>query len=273
MKQFSFTLKRSGKAVLLAALFVGAMGLSSCKKEGMGKMTPSSTPAAEKSMAMRNAVVKVLKDFTASTAGGSSTTTTGSGTSTWASGISVTTYSTPSANVYQWSDPTTGTIFTFSESTGGGGGLGQLAYSGKSFDYNYVLSIKASDNDPTWSGFFNGRDLRGVVAIDGELTDTDFTLRNLALFFVATTGGSGSYKFIDFGASTYETSDALGEIVDLSEGPPTALSALGTNGKVYITAGGHVTVSDNSFEMESDAKIMDVTTSVETSLEGMLMFE
>lgn len=273
MKKFSLTSKVTGRAIILSVLFAGAMSFHSCKKESMGKPAPSSTPVTERSMAMRNAVTKVLKDFTTATAGGSSTTTTGSGSGTWASGISVTNYSTPTANVYQWSDPTTGTVFTFSESTGGGGGgLGQLAYAGKSFDYNYVLSIKASENDPAWSGFFNGRDLRGVVAIDGELSDTDFTLKNIALFFVATTGGSGSYKFIDFGASTFSTTDGLGEIIDLGD-TPVALASLGTNGKVYVTAGGHVTVSDNAFEMESDAKIMEVTTSNEYALEGTIMFE
>lgn len=274
MKQFSFTAKVLSKLAFGAAALALVLSTGSCKKDQ--QLAPSASAHAStesnRSVQMRSAVTKVLRDFAASTAGGSSVSTSGSGGSgVWASGISYTNYSTPSANVYQWSDPTSGAVFTFSESTGGSG-LGQLAYAGKSADFNYVLSIKANAGDPTWSSFFNGRDLRGVVAIDGELTDSDFLLKKIAFFFVATTGGTGTYKFIDFGASTVTAADGLGEIIDLGE-TATALSTMGTTGKFYITSGGHVNVTDNSFEMQSDAKVMDATTSVDYSLEGAIMFE
>ncbi|MDQ3046717.1 MAG: hypothetical protein M3R27_04145, partial [Bacteroidota bacterium] len=184
----------------------------------------------------------------------------------------VTTYSTPSANVWGWSDPTTGTTFTFSESTGGSG-FGQLETNGKSFDFNYILSIKSDGGDPTWDGFFDGRDLRGVVAIDGELTDTDFELNSIAFFFVATTGGTGTYEFIDFSASSVGAADGLGEIIDLSAEEGATLSGIGSLGTIYVTSGGHINVSDSDFTMASDAKVLNVTTNVEHSLEGSIMFE
>ena len=272
MKKFSLTSKVLSLSVLLPALIVIAVCTSSCKKESIGKPSPATnTSATTKSMKLRKSVVNVLRDFSAATSGGSATSSSGSGSGVWSSGISYTTFSTPTATVYEWSDPSTGTSFTLSESTGGSG-LGQLTYSGKTVDYNYVLSIKATDSDPTWSGFFSGRDLRGAVAIEGNLTDGTFELKNLAIFFVATTGGEGTYKFIDFSSTSVGTADGLGEIIDLGDSPA-SLASIATTGKVYITSGGHVNVSESAFEMASDAKLLEVTTNVETTLEGTIMFE
>jgi hypothetical protein len=273
MKNLSKTI---GKALVLPALALVMMTVPSCKKE---QLAPSASSAQEmtrtqKHQKLRTNIVRVLKDFTVSTAGGSSTTTSsGGGSSSWSStSTPVTTYSTPSANVYQWSDPTTGTTYTLSESTGGSG-LGQLSFDGKSFDYNYVLSIKSEDEDPNWDGFFDGRDLRGCVAIDGELTDSDFELNSMAFFFVATEGGSGTYEFIDFEATTIGEADALGSIIDLSSIDGATLSGLGEQGNIYYTSGGHIAVTESSFEMQSDAKVTKLTTNVEYTLEGSIMFE
>ncbi|MCW3102228.1 MAG: hypothetical protein JWO09_668 [Bacteroidetes bacterium] len=274
MKKISLTSKKTAGILLVPAL-AAVFSLGSCqKKEGMGK--PSCQHAeSERSVKMHKSVAKVLRDFAVGTAGGSSvSTTSGGGSSVFSDpAANFTTYTTSGGTVYSWSDPSTGTTFTLSESSGGSG-FGQLAYNGKSFNYNYVLSIKASENDPAWTGFFNGRDLRGVVAIDGELTDSDFTLKNIAFFFVATTGGSGTYKLIDFGSNSPSLSDGLGEIVDLSSAPDgTTLSGMGTSGTIYVTAGGHIDVSDSEFSLQSDAKIMDVTTSAEYSVDGSIMTE
>jgi hypothetical protein len=273
MKKIS--LKITGGMLLIPAL-AAMFSLGSCqKKEGMGKPSGCSDTQADKSAKMHKSVAKVLRDFAAATSGGSSvTTTSGGGSSIFSDpAANFTTYTTSGGTVYSWSDPSTGTTFTLSESTSGSG-FGELSYNSKSFNYNYVLSIKASENDPAWTGFFNGRDLRGVVAIDGELAGTDFTLKNIAFFFVATTGGSGAYKLIDFGSSSPSLSDGLGEIVDLSSAPDgTTLSGMGTSGTVYVTAGGHIDVSDSEFSLQSDAKIMDVTTSAKYAVAGSIMTE
>lgn len=266
MKKNLLSSKSLTRLLLLPVLAIVMMTVHSCKKENLSPNRTVNPQSVDKSTRMKDAVVKALSAFEKgkpAVAGGSQR--------DFSSGASYTTYSTPSTNVYQWSDVTSGTVFTLTESTGGNG-LGQLSYSGKSFMYNYVLSIKASGNDPNWNGFFNGRDLRGVVAIDGDFADGAFTLKNLAIFFVATNGGTGTYKFIDFSANTFTMNDALGEILDLSEGDAANLANVGA-AKVYITSGGHISVSESSFDMESDAKIMDLNTSVETSVDGSIMFE
>ncbi len=275
MKIFSQTII-VGKKIFVPTLVVVALAFGSCSKEGTGNPshTCNSSTTTTKTDKMNKSVERVLRDFASSQAGGSSQQAgSGSGSSTYSNvTISYTTYSTANGTVYSWSDPTTGTSFTLAQSSNSGGGLGQLAYNGKSFDYNYVLCIKASMNDPNWNGFMNGRDLRGVVAIDGDIDGNNFTLRNLAIFFVATTGGTGTYKFIDFGANTVSGTDGLGEIVDFSNAPNATLSALG-NAKIYVTSGGNVNVGENSFEMGSGAKVMDVITSQEYPIDGTIMCE
>ncbi|HEY0029759.1 MAG TPA: hypothetical protein VGC65_03285 [Bacteroidia bacterium] len=269
MKKFTFITH-----ALLSGAAVAVLCLSSCTKENLGRpAAKASLSPSEKSAKMKASVAKVLRDFAVSSAAGSSSSVgSGGGSSTYSNpAMSYTTYSTPSANVYVWSDPTTGTTFTLTESTTGGG-LGQLAYNGKSFDYNYVLSIKASEEDPNWSGFMNGRDLRGAVAIDGELVDADFNLKNLAIFLVATTGGSGTYSFIDWSSTSIGSGDGIGELLDFSDVASPTLAAM-DDAKFYITSNGHVTVAETSIEMGSDAKVTDVATNVEYSINGSLMFE
>ncbi|MBL0328676.1 MAG: hypothetical protein IPP64_04500 [Bacteroidetes bacterium] len=258
--------------------FAGALAftilISSCKKEQMGISTKKSTSSqTEKTKRLNANVEKALRNFAEASAGGSSvSSTSGAGGSTFSNpAMNYTTYSTPTANVYVWSDPTSGTVFTLTESTTGGG-LGQLAYNGKSFDYNFVLSIKASSNDPNWSGFLSGRDLRGAVAIDGELEGADFNIKNLAIFLVATTGGSGTYSFIDWNATTLSGGDGIGELLDFSALPTPTLASM-NDAKFYITSNGHVIVAENSIEMASDAKVTDIATNVEYSINGALMFE
>jgi len=256
------------KLLLISALGFIALSIGSCsKKENLGVPVSSSTNSKTKSKELGSTVAKALKDYASARNGGS-----GNATRDFSNpALNYTTYSTPSANVYKWSDPSTGTVFTFSESTGGSG-LGQLAYNGKSFDYNYVLAIKTTEGDATWDGFLNGRELRGVVAIDGELMDADFNLKNLAIFLVATKGGSGTYKFLDWDTSSLGDGDGIGELLDFSDVKKPTLDAM-NDAKFYVTSKGSVIVSDNSFEMGSDAKVKDVDTKVSYSINGSIMFE
>lgn len=263
MKKISLTKRMLGKLVIPAFAFI-ALTIGSCnKKENMGIPAPTANSASEtKSKQISSAVAKVLQNF-ASAKGGASRDFSNPA-------LSYTTYSTPNATVYKWSDPTTGTTFTLSESSGGSG-LGQLSYNGKSFDYNYVLAIKATAGDATWSGFMNGRDLRGVVAIDGELMDKDFSIKNLSIFLVATKGGSGTYKFIDWKSGVAD-GDGIGELLDFSDVKTPTLKSM-NDAKYYVTSKGSVIVSENSFEMGGDAKVTDVKTNVAYSINGTIMFE
>jgi hypothetical protein len=268
MKRFQLTSSTLGKYFVLPAFAFFTLTFSSCKKDEKFSATPSavSTESANKSQKLRTSVSTALtsfvnkrnhKDFSDPA-------------------YNYSTYSTPTANVYVWSDPTTGTSFTLSESTGGGGGLGQLAYNNKSFDYNYVLTIKAHSTDPNWSGFLSGRDLIGAVAIatDGAITDPGFTLKNFAIFLVATAGGSGTYKFNDFSSTSISNTFAVGEIIDLSGVQGGAgLANFANDGKVYYTTDGHIIVSSSDLTMDSDAKVMDVVTSNKYAISGSLMLE
>ena len=264
MTKISLTLKAAGKAFILPAFAVVALTIGSCnKKESMGKAPSASS--VNKSHELSNVVAEALHDIAVAKSDAGRTDFSNPA-------YNYSTYSTPSATVYKWSDPTTGTEFKLSSSSGGGGGLGQLAYNGKSFDYNYVLSIKASSKDPDWDGFMNGRDLRGVVAIDGELTDSDFTLKNLAIFLVVTTGSGGTYKFIDWDSANLGNGDGIGEVLDFSAVPTPNLASV-NDAKFFITSGGHIIVSDSEFAMGSDAKVKDVDTQSEYKIEGSIMFE
>ncbi|MCE3280339.1 MAG: hypothetical protein K0S44_2530 [Bacteroidetes bacterium] len=274
MKQIFLTSKIISRTILASALAV-MMFTVSCQKEACGPNTKTS-PSADvtaKTKRMQDLSKKALRDFTVSLANGSTTNTNGSGSSTWSSGVSMTTYSTPSSNVYVWSDPSEGVTFTLTESTGGSG-IGQLSVNGSDFDYNYVLSIR-SDGDPTWNGFLNGPNLRGVVAIQGEIDGTDFSLHSIAFFLVGTNGGSGTYEFMDWETTGIGSGTAIGEVIDLTNvtGNGATLSGLGDAGTIYFTSGGHIDVSDNSFDMTSDSKVKDIANGTEYPISGSIMFE
>ena len=260
---------------IVSIVLGSALLLSSCKKEE--NFAPSAAKPNEalniKAAKIRSSVKRALKDFViAYNNNNQQGTGTGSGYN-YSTGINYTTYSTPAATVYSWSDPTTGTSFTMSQSSSsGGGGLGQLSFNGKSFDYSYVLTIKANSGDPAWDGFLSGRDLRGVVAIDGEITQAEFRLRNLAIFLVMTTGGTGTYEFIDWDSSSISSGDAIGELLDFSDVQNNSLAGM-EDAKFYITSKGKINVSESSFEMASDAKVKDLVTLSEYSIEGSIMFE
>lgn len=271
----------STTAIKLAVVVIVVLGISfsSCKKEdSYGKPVSNQTlDAKAKSLKLRKSTAKVLKDFiitfNANQQAGS-----GGGSNSYSNvSTNYTTYSTANGTVYSWSDPTTGSSYTLTQSSSSGSssgsGLGQLSYGGKSFDYGYVLSIKASTNDPTWSGFFGGNtDLRGLVAIDGQMTSTDFTLRNLCIFLVMTNGGSGTYKFIDWTPASVGSGDGIGELLDFSDVTNNTSSGFNDpNLKICVTSEGHVTVSDQSFDMNSDAKVTDQETNAQFSISGSIM--
>ncbi len=274
MKKFSFNSNAYGKWIILPALALITLTIDSCKKEsGIGTASPtiSSTTSAKKSKLDGN-VSKALRDLVISGAVTNDQSGAGSGSSSYSNtSIAVTTYSTPSANVYAWSDPTSGASYTLSESTGGAG-LGQLAYNGKSFDYNYVLCIKANAGDGTWDGFLGGRNLRGVVAIDGQIMDTDFSLRNLAIFLVSTTGGSGTYDFIDWDSQHFTGGDAIGELLDFSDVTNNTLAGM-DQAKFFITSNGSIDVTETSFTMSSNAKVTDIVTGAEYAIDGSISCE
>lgn len=274
MKKFSFNSKAFGKWIILPALAIITFTIDSCKKEsGIGSTSPTiSSNTSSKKAKLNGNVSKALRDLVISGAVSNQQSSSGSGSNSYSNtSIAVTTYSTPSANVYSWSDPTSGASYTLSESTGGGG-LGQLAYNGKSFDYNYVLCIKASVGDATWDGFFNGRDLRGVVAIDGEIMDTDFSLKNLAIFLVSTTGGEGTYDFIDWDSQTFTGGDAIGELLDFSDVTNNTLAGM-DQAKFYITSNGSIDVTETSFTMSSNAKVTDMMSGAEYPIDGSISCE
>ncbi len=273
MKKLLSTLKTTGRKVILPVLACAVFFISSCKKEECGKrQSPAvSMDAKAKDAKLRSSTAKALKDFVI-IFNSSSSQSNGGGTSNWSNvTTNGTSYTTPAANVYQWTDANTGTTFTMSHSISGGAGLGQLSYNGHSFDYNWVLSIKASSNDPQWSGLFGGGDLRGAVAIDGVLTSTDFSLKSLAIFLVMTSGGSGTYKFIDWTPTSVGSGSAIGELLDFSDVTNNTTAGLSL-AKAYITSEGHVTVSDQGFDMNSDAMITDLAGG-SYNLSGSLMFE
>lgn len=265
MTKNSFTLKAAGKVLILPAFALIALTFGSCnKKESMGK-PDCSTSATQKSEELNASIAKVLHDVAVAQSD--------AGRTDWSNpAYNYTKYSTPSGTVHKWSDPTTGTSFKLTESSGGGGGLGSMEYNNKSFDYNFVLSIKASAKDPAWDGFLNGRDLRGVVAIDGDLTDSDFTLRNLAIFLVLTSGSGGTYEFIDWNSMTVSNGDGIGELLDFTSlGKPTLDNF--ADAKQFITSGGHVKITDSDFTLQSDAKVTDVKTGTKYGIKGSISFE
>ena len=275
MKNFTFNSKALGKLLILPALVFIAITVDSCKKEsGVGTASPSCTTTAPNTEKLNSSVSKALRDLVISGAGTNQQSGVGSGNNSYSNtAVVVSSYSTPAANVYAWSDPTTGTSFTLSESTGGaGGGLGQIAYNGKSFDYNYVLCIKASAKDPDWDGFLNGRDLRGVVAIDGQLTDADFILKNLAIFLVGTKGGDGKYDFIKWDSQSITSGDAIGELLDFSEVVNNNLASM-AKAKVFITSNGSIEVTETSFTLSSNAKVTDVISGSEYDISGSISCE
>lgn len=274
MKKISLNSKAFGKWIILPALALITLTIDSCKKEsGIGSTTPTvSSATAEKKAKLDGNVSKALRDLVISGAVSNDQSGAGSGSSSYSNtSLNVTTYSTPSANVYSWSDPTTGASYTLSESTTGGG-LGQLSYNGKSFDYNYVMCIKANAGDAMWDGFFSGRDLRGVVAIDGEIMDTDFSLKNLAIFLVSTTGGEGTYDFIDWDSQHFTSGDAIGELLDFSDVTNNTLAGM-DQAKFYITSNGSIEVTETSFTMSSNAKVTDVMTGAEYAIDGSISCE
>jgi hypothetical protein len=268
MKNFSLFTKTLGKLLVLPAFAVIAFTVGSCsKKENLGILPHSvSSNELNQSKKLRTSVSNAINLFVKQKSGRKDFSD---------PAYNYTTYSTPNANVYQWSDPTSGTVFSFAESTGGAGGLGQLAYNGKSFDYNYVLTIKASGSDPAWNGFLNGRDLIGVVAIDadGEITNSDFTLKNFAIFLAATNGGAGTYEFNSFDATTISNTFAVGEIIDLSDMQNATLANFADGGHVFYASDGHLIVSSSDFTMGGDAMIKDFNTAVQYSISGAIMFE
>jgi hypothetical protein len=275
MKKFSINLKTIGKVVLPAA-FV-ALTLGSCSKKDLG-IPPASQDNSvlnQKAQALRTNVYKVLKGFVTAQAGGSNQQSfaASGGTNFSNCTMSTTTHSQPNRMTTTWSDPTTpGTSYSFSESASGGsgGGLGQLSYNGKSFDYGYVLSIRITSADPSWGSIATGPELRALVAIDGDLEGEDFTIRNLAIFLTVGSAGQGTFEFNAFDNPTFTDGFAIGELLDFSDVASPTLDMM-DNAKFYYTSGGHVDVSDAAFEMGSDAKIKDVDTGVEYSIEGAVM--
>ena len=274
MKQFSFLSKTFGTFLVFPALLMIMLTAASCQKDKKLSIAKSNKETSAKSKQMRQNIQKILRGFVTAQASGSSQqsfVSPGSGSNIYSNvTFDRTTYSNPGRTVYSWSDPTTPTTsYTFSESEGGG--LGQLSYNGKSFDYNYVLGIKVTSTDPDWGSIAGSAELRAIVAIDGELDGSDFMINNLAIFLVVGTAGEGTFEFgfFDDGASG---TIAIGQLLDFSDVATPTLASM-DNAKYYYASSGHVNVTETSFEMASDAKVEDVVTGVEYSIDGALMSE
>lgn len=275
MKQFSFLSKTLGKFFVFPALLIMVLAISSCQKEKELSIAKKNPEASAKSKQMHQSIQKVLRGFVTAQAGGSSQQSfAGSGSNIYSNvTFGKTTYSNPGRTVYTWSDPTTpSTSYSLSISESAGGGLGQLSYNGKSFDYNYVLSINiaAGITDPDWGIVAGGYALHMIVALDADLDGTDFIFRNMAIFLAVGATGEGTFELGDWttGASG---SIGIGEILDFSNVPQPAIVM--DDAKFYYGSGGHMIVSETTFEMGSDAKIKDIDSGAEYGLEGALMSE
>jgi hypothetical protein len=277
MKRFSITSRTLRNPVLMSVVVAVAMTIGSCAKHELGIPDHGDKSTVESKRAAVNKTVQhVLRGFVTAQAGGSSQQSfAGSGSGVYSNvTMSTTTKAEPMRTMTSWSDPAEpGTVYTFSDAASSGGGLGQLSYDGKSFDYNYVLSIKVTSADATWGGIAgSGQELRAIVAIDGELESEEFILRNLAIFLVIGESAEGTFEFNFFDDGLSGDGFAIGEMLDFSDVTTPTLANM-DGAKFLYTSGGHVNVSATSFEMASDAKIKDIVSGVEYILEGAVMSE
>lgn len=267
-----------GKILILPAVAVIALSIGSCsKKENLGiGHNGSSNEITQKSAMVHKEVERILRGFVTAQAGGSSQQSfAGSGSGVYSNvTMTSTTHSEPNRATTTWSEPSNPNIvYSFSDASSSGGGLGQLSYNGKSFDYNYVLSIKVTDADQTWGSIAgSGQELRAIVAIQGELESEDFVVNNLAIFLAVGTAGEGSFEFNWFDDGISGDGFAVGMLSDFSDLATPTMANWG-DAKLFYTSGGHVNVTATSFEMASDAKIKDVETNTEYTLEGAVMSE
>lgn len=276
MKKFSFNPKTLDKLIVLLAFVFIAITIDSCKKENeVGTATPTTSvnkTASAKSAKLNSSVSKALRDIVISGAITTNQQTgAGSGSSTYSNvSINVTISSTPSANIYAWSNPSTGTSFVLTASVDtSGGGFGQLSFNGKSFNYNYVLSIKASVTDTAWSGFFNGRDLRGVVAIDGNVTGKDFGFANMAIFLVDAESGDGNYDFVSWNNTYIKSGNAIGEVLDFSDVLTNNILSI-PKAKILFTSNGSIDVNQTNFTLSSNAMVTDILTNTQYPISGSI---
>lgn len=279
MKRFSLTSKMLGKILVPFAVVVVAVTIGSCsKKENLGiGHNESSTGVSQKTAIMHREVDRILRGFVTAQAGGSSQQSfAGSGSSVYSNvTMTTTTHSEPNRITTTWSEPSNpGIVYTFSDASSSGGGLGQLSYNGKSFDYNYVLSIKVSSTDGSeWASIAgSGQELRAIIAIQGELEAESFTVVNLAIFLAIGTAGEGSFELNYFDDGISGDGFAIGSLADFSD-LATPTMANWQDAKLYYTSAGHVNVTATSFEMGSDAKVKDVETGSEYTIDGALMSE
>lgn len=276
MKQLSFIPKAFWKIAVVPGLLSMLLVLGACEKQKLG-IAPRESAEQQTRAQMRHSIQRILRGFVTAQAGGSSQQAISVGGGNIFSDVTMTktTYAPPNQrSVYTWSSPSTPTTqYSFSESESSGGGLGQLSYAGKSFDYNYVLSIKvaAGSSDPDFSVSANSLALRAIVAIDGDISEDDFTLRNMAIFIVVGTATEGNFELGNYDDGATETI-AIGELLDFSAVPTPTLGMM-DNAKFYYTSGGHMNVSETSFEMGSDAKVKDIDTGTEYLIEGSLTAE
>jgi hypothetical protein len=289
MKLFTFNPKTLGKLLIVPALVFITITSDSCKKEsGIGATGPTptvvnnntsgSSDAQAKTDQVNTSISKALRDFVISGTITNTQSGVGSGSNTYSNvAVNITVTSTPSTNIYAWSDPTNGASFTLTQSTssgsgGSGGGLGQLSYNGKTLDFNYVLCIEANSKNSTWGGLMGGRDLRGLIAIQGQVADTSFSIKNMAAFFVNAKGGDGKYDFVSWNSSSIKSGDAIGEILDFSAVATPTMASFSL-AKILFTSNGSIEVKDKTFTLSSNAKVTDLLSSTEYDISGSISCE
>jgi hypothetical protein len=276
MKQFSFLSNTLGRLLFIPALLMIVLTVDSCQKDKKLSIAQPDFTMSTRSAQIQQSLDKVLRGFVTSQAGGSSQQSFAGGGSGIFSNVTMskTTFPPPSQrSVYTWSDPATPTtLYTFTVNENSAGGLGQLSYNGKSFDYNFALSINiaAGSTDPVWQMTAGANAIHMIVAIDGDMGDTEFTFRNLAFFMAVSSSGEGTFSLGDWSAGASGTI-GIGELLDFSAVPAPATST--ANAKFYYTSAGHMDVTATTFTMGSDAKVKDVDTGSEYSIDGALMSE
>ncbi len=270
MKNIKFNLKPFMKvAAVPVALFIVSVTIDSCKKENnMGAPSPATTvnTSSENGAKVDAAIGKALKDYIVNVSVASNQTSisiAGSGSNTFSNvAVNVNVFITPNASVTKWSN-SFGSTFTLSSSlstpSNGGKGFGLITCNGKTFSYNYVLCVNSSLHDTTWANLLSGHgtDVRGVIAFEGDTTNSNFFFKNMAVFLVDAHAGNGNYNFVNWNSKSFTSGDAIGKVLDFTGITNNSISGIGLASALF-TSSGSVTVDSTSFTLSSDSKVTDI---------------
>lgn len=283
MKKIKFTSKAFWKLIgIPVALIMVSITIDSCKKENDTCIaTPTKTVDAGKSGQVNDAIGKALRDFIVNvnvTANQTTVSVSGSGSNTFSNvAANVNVFVTPNSRVVSWAN-SSGSSFTLSSSlstpSNGGTGFGQITCNGNTFNYNYVLCVKSSIQDSTWSNLLNGHgtDVRGVIAFEGDTANSNFFFKNMAVFLVDANAGDGNYNFVNWNSTSFTSGDAIGKILDFTGVTNNSISGIGLATPLF-TSSGSVTVDSISFTLSADAKVTDILSLTEYPVSGQISCE